>query len=76
VSKKRVVIFEASPEEVPFFIDEKPVPAPVAAEIEDGPHVGIWLFSNRQRAEEFCWKRGLEPEFEQDAQSGEEKRDA
>jgi hypothetical protein len=48
----------------PLFIDGKPMDVAVATEIKDGPLAGIHIFSNRARAEEWCWKNGFEPAFE------------
>lgn len=47
-----------------LFIDGKPMDGAVATEIKEGPHKGIHMFSNRARAEEFCWKNDFEPAFE------------
>jgi hypothetical protein len=33
------------------------------ADIEGGPHNGIWMFSKKALAEAFCKARGLTPEF-------------
>jgi hypothetical protein len=43
--------------------DEKPLPDAWVCLIGAGPHHGAWLFSNKDRAEEFAWKRGLTYEF-------------
>lgn len=64
MSKQTVVIFDSKPDDETLYIDEKPMSDAVAAEIDDGPLKGVWLFSSRKRAEEFCWKRGLEPQFQ------------
>lgn len=66
MKKPTVVIFDPKPGDVPLYFDEQAMPEAVAAEIEEGPLKGVWLFSNRQRAEEFCWKRSLSPEFQED----------
>jgi hypothetical protein len=59
--------FITIPEDFPaVFIDEKHMPDAVAGTIEEGEHRGTYIFSCKARAEEFCWKRGLEFEFVDD----------
>jgi len=50
-------------------IDEKPAPNAYATEIGSGEYKGTWLFTSRMRAEEFCWKRGLTPKFDEPEQT-------
>jgi len=47
----------------PFYFDERQIAEACAVEIKDGPLKGVWMFSSKDRAEEFCWKHGFEPEF-------------
>ncbi len=64
-----VIKFEIMPADgkdgLPVYIDEVMLVAgeACAAEIEEGPLAGLWMFRSKARAEEFCWKRGLEPRF-------------
>jgi hypothetical protein len=62
---KTTLHFEGpDPDDNPVFIDGKPMDVAVAAEVESGPLKGIHIFSNRDRAEEFCWKNDFEPNFD------------
>jgi hypothetical protein len=47
----------------PFYVDGTLMNSAVAGEILEGPHKGVHIFSNRARAEGFCWVYGFEPEF-------------
>lgn len=47
-----------------LFIDGKLMNDAVATQIHNGPLKGVHMFSNKERAEEFCYKNGFEPEFE------------
>lgn len=71
-SQKDRVFFTCAPPGTPIYFNESEMPEAVAAEIEEGPFRGLWMFSNHQRAEEFCWKRGLIPDFEKYASIDEE----
>jgi hypothetical protein len=50
-------------DEQPLFIDGKLMNDAVATEVASGPLRGIHMFSNRARAEEWCWKQGADPVF-------------
>lgn len=69
---KPKLTFETLPADMgPFFFDgARLTEAALGCEVEEGPHKGLYLFSTRARAEEFCWKNGFEPKFEQET-SGE-----
>lgn len=58
--------FSRSPNDGEFFIDGRKVVDPYACEIEDGTLQGIYLFTCKDRAEEFCWSNGFEFELEED----------
>jgi hypothetical protein len=62
------VKFEVMPDDagnLPVFVDDVPFGPGQAcyAEIVEGPHRGMWMFSSKRLAERFCFERGLEPEF-------------
>jgi hypothetical protein len=59
----------ASDAGAPIYIDGALCQDAVAGGVEEGPAPGIYIFTCKARAEEFCWKRGLEFEFvEEDAE--------
>jgi hypothetical protein len=60
------IVFEVCPKTPAFSFDEKLFPEAVGCSIPTGPHAGLWLFSNKDRAEEFAWKRKLKYRFEED----------
>jgi len=47
----------------PIYLDEKQLTDAYATTIESGKDKGAWIFTSRERAEEFCWKRGMSPKF-------------
>jgi hypothetical protein len=58
-------VFEKYPDDMPpLMIDEKVVPTAYLTSIEEGEHKGVWMFTSKDRAEEFAWKRGLTYRFE------------
>lgn len=65
VSCVKEIVFELAPNDMPpIMIDEKPYAACYLTMIEEGLHRGTWLFTSKERAEEFAWKRGLKYVFE------------
>jgi hypothetical protein len=60
---EKEVVFDTRPLDMNFFMDEKALTEAVVCQFEDGPYKGVWMFSNRARAEEFAWKRDLKYRF-------------
>jgi hypothetical protein len=58
-------VFQRAPDDMPpLMINEREVAAAYLTMIETGEHRGTWLFTSKDRAEEFAWKRGLTYRFE------------